>query len=71
MAESAGSPLDLLVCSTCGSQHAVTASAGLKSCRICDDPRQYLPATGWVFFFLFSFLLKRLFGWVSVRISYI
>ncbi|KAL2216261.1 putative metallo-beta-lactamase domain protein [Thermoascus aurantiacus ATCC 26904] len=46
MAESAGSPLDLLVCSTCGSQHAVTASAGLKSCRICDDPRQYLPATG-------------------------
>ncbi|KAL1999377.1 hypothetical protein VTN02DRAFT_4596 [Thermoascus thermophilus] len=38
------SPLDLLICSTCGSQHAVTT--GLSSCKICDDPRQYLPAQG-------------------------
>ncbi|KAL2009922.1 hypothetical protein VTN00DRAFT_5729 [Thermoascus crustaceus] len=38
------SPLDLLICSTCGSQHAVTT--GLSSCKICDDPRQYLPAHG-------------------------
>jgi len=38
------STLDLLICSTCGVQYDV--SAGLKSCKICDDPRQYVPPTG-------------------------
>ncbi|RDW81124.1 putative metallo-beta-lactamase domain protein [Aspergillus mulundensis] len=37
-------PLDLLICSTCGTQYP-TASA-LPSCKICDDPRQYVPPTG-------------------------
>ncbi|KAJ9297493.1 hypothetical protein DTO271G3_4268 [Paecilomyces variotii] len=37
------SPLDLLVCSTCGTQHSARS---LSSCKICDDPRQYLPPTG-------------------------
>ncbi|EGN96189.1 hypothetical protein SERLA73DRAFT_112356 [Serpula lacrymans var. lacrymans S7.3] len=35
---------ELLVCVTCGTQFDVTA--GLKSCHICDDPRQYVPPTG-------------------------
>ncbi|KAB8229611.1 metallo-beta-lactamase family protein [Aspergillus alliaceus] len=38
------STLDLLICSTCGVQYDV--SAGLTSCKICDDPRQYVPPTG-------------------------
>ncbi|KUL89031.1 hypothetical protein ZTR_06020 [Talaromyces verruculosus] len=38
------STLDLLICSTCGVQYDV--SAGLKSCKICDDPRQYVPLSG-------------------------
>ncbi|KAF4212317.1 hypothetical protein CNMCM5878_001420 [Aspergillus fumigatiaffinis] len=38
------SALDLLVCSTCGVQY--DATSGLKSCKICDDPRQYVPPSG-------------------------
>lgn len=35
--------MDLLICSTCGTQFDTTA---LKSCKICDDPRQYVPPSG-------------------------
>ncbi|KAI4730891.1 metallo-beta-lactamase family protein [Aureobasidium sp. EXF-10728] len=38
---------DLLLCPTCGTQFDTSASnppAGY--CRICDDPRQYIPASG-------------------------
>ncbi|GFF47440.1 uncharacterized protein YmaE [Aspergillus udagawae] len=38
------SALDLLVCSTCGVQYEATS--GLESCKICDDPRQYVPPSG-------------------------
>lgn len=38
------STLDFLICSTCGVQYDV--EAGLNSCKICDDPRQYVPPTG-------------------------
>ncbi|KAH1399262.1 hypothetical protein KXV53_005286 [Aspergillus fumigatus] len=38
------SALDLLICSTCGVQYDTTS--GLKSCKICDDPRQYVPPSG-------------------------
>ncbi|KAL5345767.1 hypothetical protein ACLOAV_009521 [Pseudogymnoascus australis] len=37
---------DLLVCETCGTQYGTSDAALLTSCRICDDPRQYVPATG-------------------------
>ena len=37
---------DLLICRACGTQFSVPAAPGLKSCRICDDPRQYVPPTG-------------------------
>lgn len=37
---------DLLICRACGTQYQVTEQEGLKSCRICDDPRQYVPASG-------------------------
>jgi glyoxylase-like metal-dependent hydrolase (beta-lactamase superfamily II) len=33
---------DLPICSACGTQF----STAPKSCRICDDPRQYVPPTG-------------------------
>ncbi|KAI9932822.1 hypothetical protein ASPWEDRAFT_166474 [Aspergillus wentii DTO 134E9] len=36
--------LDLLICTTCGVQHSTTDN--LSSCKICDDPRQYIPASG-------------------------
>lgn len=37
---------DLLICRACGTQFEMTAEQGLESCRICDDPRQYVPASG-------------------------
>ncbi|KAK3720846.1 hypothetical protein LTR37_003509 [Vermiconidia calcicola] len=37
---------DLLVCNTCGTQFDVPADKPLKSCRICDDPRQFVPPSG-------------------------
>ncbi|KAL4932761.1 putative metallo-beta-lactamase domain protein [Aspergillus undulatus] len=37
-------PLDLLICSTCGTQFPETS--GLTACKICDDPRQFVPPTG-------------------------
>lgn len=37
---------DLLICRACGTQYQTTEDEGLKSCRICDDPRQYIPASG-------------------------
>ncbi|THX72259.1 metallo-beta-lactamase family protein [Aureobasidium pullulans] len=38
---------DLLLCPTCGTQFDVLADNPPSGyCRICDDPRQYIPATG-------------------------
>ncbi|KAK3714659.1 hypothetical protein LTR37_007639 [Vermiconidia calcicola] len=37
---------DLLICNTCGTQFDVPADNPPKSCRICDDPRQFVPASG-------------------------
>lgn len=37
---------DLLICRACGTQFQVRKDEDLKSCRICDDPRQYVPASG-------------------------
>ena len=36
----------LLVCSTCGTQFSTSDRTTLKTCRICDDPRQYNPPSG-------------------------
>ncbi|EDN10617.1 metallo-beta-lactamase [Histoplasma capsulatum] len=36
--------MDLMICSMCGAQHD-TRSA--KSCKVCDDPRQYIPPEGY------------------------
>lgn len=37
---------NLLICVTCGTQFDVPYEQAPKGCRICDDPRQYVPATG-------------------------
>ncbi|RMJ22335.1 metallo-beta-lactamase [Aspergillus sp. HF37] len=37
------SPLDFAICSTCGIQYPTESIA---SCKICDDPRQYIPPGG-------------------------
>lgn len=37
---------NLLVCHTCGTQFDIPASKPLSNCRICDDPRQFVPPTG-------------------------
>ncbi|KAL2821955.1 beta-lactamase-like protein [Aspergillus granulosus] len=37
-------PLDLAICSTCGTQFPTSSNPA--SCKICDDPRQYVPPTG-------------------------
>jgi glyoxylase-like metal-dependent hydrolase (beta-lactamase superfamily II) len=40
---------NLLICSACGTQYDVEDTAVLSRCRICDDPRQYVPPTGQAF----------------------
>ncbi|EME79468.1 uncharacterized protein MYCFIDRAFT_35041 [Pseudocercospora fijiensis CIRAD86] len=37
---------DLLICVACGTQFDIPASSPPKGCRICDDPRQFIPPTG-------------------------
>ncbi|CAD0024683.1 unnamed protein product, partial [Aureobasidium pullulans] len=38
---------DLLLCPTCGTHFDILAESPPSGyCRICDDPRQYIPATG-------------------------
>ncbi|KXS94980.1 hypothetical protein AC578_9474, partial [Pseudocercospora eumusae] len=37
---------DLLICVACGTQFDIPASNPPKGCRICDDPRQFVPPTG-------------------------
>lgn len=37
---------DLLICTACGAQYEVDASSNKTSCRICDDPRQFVPPSG-------------------------
>lgn len=40
---------ELLICSACGTQFDVEDRKLLKTCRICDDPRQFVPRTGQAF----------------------
>ncbi|EMF13805.1 uncharacterized protein SEPMUDRAFT_65080 [Sphaerulina musiva SO2202] len=37
---------DLLICCACGTQFDISANQPLQACRICDDPRQFVPPTG-------------------------
>ncbi|KAF2490674.1 hypothetical protein BU16DRAFT_469749 [Lophium mytilinum] len=39
----------LLICTACGTQFEVTASSNKRECRVCDDPRQFVPPTGQTF----------------------
>ena len=36
----------LLICTTCGTQYAAPLTKPPRHCRICDDPRQFVPPTG-------------------------
>lgn len=40
---------ELLICTACGTQFDVDDRALLQRCRICDDPRQFVPPTGQAF----------------------
>lgn len=35
-----------LICTACGTQYPTADRNSLKTCRICDDPRQYTPPSG-------------------------
>ena len=35
-----------LICNACGTQFPTSDTAAVKSCHICDDPRQYVPRSG-------------------------
>ncbi|KAK5116809.1 hypothetical protein LTR85_009069 [Meristemomyces frigidus] len=37
---------DLLICVACGTQFDIPADKPPKGCRICDDPRQFIPPGG-------------------------
>ncbi|RAH87076.1 hypothetical protein BO86DRAFT_352329 [Aspergillus japonicus CBS 114.51] len=41
---SSSSSLDLIICATCGTQFPTTSPP--PNCKICDDPRQFIPPTG-------------------------
>ncbi|PYI30726.1 putative metallo-beta-lactamase domain protein [Aspergillus indologenus CBS 114.80] len=41
---SSSSSLDLIICATCGTQFPTTSPP--PHCKICDDPRQFIPPTG-------------------------
>ncbi|KAI4126073.1 MAG: hypothetical protein LQ347_005112 [Umbilicaria vellea] len=38
--------LDLLICTACGTQFSEAAGSDKRRCRICDDPRQFIPPSG-------------------------
>ncbi|KAH6634211.1 beta-lactamase-like protein [Chaetomium sp. MPI-SDFR-AT-0129] len=38
--------LSYLICNACGTQHPTADRASLPTCFICDDPRQFVPASG-------------------------
>ncbi|CZR55231.1 related to metallo-beta-lactamase family protein [Phialocephala subalpina] len=40
---------DLLICTACGTQYDIDNPSVLTRCRICDDPRQFVPPTGQAF----------------------
>jgi hypothetical protein len=40
---------NLLICTACGTQFDISDRNVLKRCRICDDPRQFVPPTGQAF----------------------
>jgi hypothetical protein len=40
---------NLLICTACGTQFDIEDRSLLKRCRICDDPRQFVPPTGQAF----------------------
>lgn len=40
---------NLLICTACGTQFDVDDPSVLTRCRICDDPRQFVPPTGQTF----------------------
>ncbi|KIW25759.1 uncharacterized protein PV07_08914 [Cladophialophora immunda] len=40
---------DLLICCACGAQYEVDETTGKDECRICEDPRQFVPPTGQAF----------------------
>jgi hypothetical protein len=49
-ADMMGSSTDnLLICTACGTQFDIEDRNLLKRCRICDDPRQFVPPTGQAF----------------------
>ncbi|KAL6862249.1 beta-lactamase-like protein [Trichoderma novae-zelandiae] len=35
-----------LICSTCGTQFPTADRSALRTCHVCDDPRQYVPPSG-------------------------
>ncbi|KAI5847406.1 beta-lactamase-like protein [Morchella snyderi] len=39
----------LLICTACGTQFDIDGRTSLTKCRICDDPRQFVPPSGQTF----------------------
>lgn len=35
-----------LICVTCSTQYDTSDRTSLRSCKICDDPRQFVPVSG-------------------------
>jgi glyoxylase-like metal-dependent hydrolase (beta-lactamase superfamily II) len=48
-----------LICATCGTQFPTTDRTALRTCFICDDPRQFTPRTGQSFATLGEFRSKH------------
>ena len=57
--------MDLLVCVTCGTQYDTTDKRTLENrCRICEDPRQFVPESGQAWTSLGE--MRRLGRWTNI-----
>ncbi|KAF4449738.1 hypothetical protein F53441_7033 [Fusarium austroafricanum] len=54
-----------LVCDTCGTQFPTTDRSALKTCYVCDDPRQFVPPSGQSFSTLGELKKKHKNEWTS------
>lgn len=57
----------LLICTACGTQFDTDNRSILMRCRICDDPRQFVPRTGQAFTSLFELKAQ---GHKNVRVPF-
>ncbi|CZR65999.1 related to metallo-beta-lactamase family protein [Phialocephala subalpina] len=60
---------DLLICCTCGTQFSTSDRSALTNCRICEDPRQFVPLAGHTFTTMSEMISKHQNKWEQNKID--